>query len=122
MHSHSVWLRALGLGALLLATALPLAHAQRDAPSAADEREILATYTLPNIHLASLQNERLPAHPIANDRGLFLGGVGSDLWHGPTDPPDEFWMVTDRGPNDEVHDKRVFPVPDFTPLILHVRA
>jgi hypothetical protein len=87
---------------------------------------VVATHTLPDIALASMQHDALPDHPIGNDRGMLLGGVGSDLWHGPGDPADDFWMVTDRGPNAEVEidhdDRRIFPVPDFTPLILHVSA
>jgi hypothetical protein len=117
---------SLGLVALALGGPLPRASAQEATPLAADEAAIIETYTLPDIPLASLQNEALPDHPIADDHGMFLGGVGSDLWQGPDDPDDEFWLVTDRGPNDEVEvdddDRRTFPVPDFTPLILHVKA
>jgi hypothetical protein len=55
-----------------------------------------------------------------------LGSVGSDLWHGPTDAPDEFWMVTDRGPNGQVRvdgkRRRTFQVPEFNPTILRVRT
>jgi phytase-like protein len=56
--------------------------------------------------------------------GIALGGVGSDLF--PADAPDEYWMVTDRGPNGQVKlkgpNRRTFPVPQFDPLILRVRA
>jgi hypothetical protein len=34
------------------------------------------------------------------DHGIALGGVGSDLY--PADAPDEYWMITDRGPNGQV--------------------
>ena len=58
------------------------------------------------------------------DHGIALGGVGSDLF--PADAPDEYWMVTDRGPNGQVKlkgpNRRTFPVPQFDPLILRVRA
>ena len=58
------------------------------------------------------------------DHGIALGGVGSDLF--PADGPDEYWMVTDRGPNGQVKlkgpNRRTFPVPQFDPLILRVRA
>jgi hypothetical protein len=54
-----------------------------------------------------------------------LGGIGSDLWRSPSDPADEYWMVTDRGPNDQVRvegeTRRTFAVPEYTPLIVHVR-
>lgn len=115
-----------GLVALVLGGSLSSVSAQEATPLAAGQAAIVETYTLPDVPLASLQNEALPEHPIADDRGMLLGGVGSDLWQGPNDPDDEFWLVTDRGPNDEVEvddeNRRTFPVPDFTPLILHVKA
>lgn len=124
-HSRRV-IAILGLMALSLGGPLTLASAQEATPLAPGQAEIIATYILPEIALASLQNEALPEHPIADDRGMLLGGIGSDLWQGPDDPDDEFWLVTDRGPNGEVDvdgdTRRTFPVPDFTPLILHVRA
>ncbi len=87
---------------------------------------ILATYTLPDIPLAEAQATALPASPIADDRGFLLGGTGSDLWRMPADPEGEFWMVTDRGPNGQIEvegaNRRTFPVPDFTPHILHVKT
>lgn len=93
---------------------------------AQSESEILATYTLPDIALADAQAMALPAYPIADDRGLLLGGIGSDLWHDPSAPADEFWMVADRGPNGQIKvddkNRRTFPVPDYTPHILHVRV
>lgn len=55
-----------------------------------------------------------------SDHGIKLGGIGSDLWHSPKDGPGIYWMITDRGPNGE--DPRTFPVPEFTPFILKVRA
>ncbi|CAN5546501.1 esterase-like activity of phytase family protein [soil metagenome] len=86
---------------------------------------ISATYTLPSIPLGQYQDAALPDYPIADDHGFELGGIGSDLWHDTGAPADEFWMVTDRGPNGEVEvdgEARVtFPVPDFTPIILHVK-
>jgi hypothetical protein len=83
------------------------------------------TYTLPPLTIQSVQNAVLPGS-IVNDRGLLLGGIGSDLWRGKNDPPGEFWMVTDRGPNGQVavgkETRRTFPIPEFTPLILRVQA
>ena len=82
-------------------------------------------HTLPDVPLAAFQNAKLPGS-VTNDRNLLLGGIGSDLWHGPGDPPDEFWMVTDRGPNGQILvdavNRRTFPVPEYTPTILKVRA
>lgn len=60
----------------------------------------------------------------AVDRGIVMGGVGSDLY--PAAAPDEYWMITDRGPNGQVEvdgtDRRTFPVPTYDPLILRVRV
>jgi phytase-like protein len=86
--------------------------------------ELLAAATLPDLPISVLQNGQLPGS-IANDRQVMLGGLGSDLWRSPADPPGEFWMVTDRGPNDEIKidgsTRRTFPVPGYTPTILRVR-
>ena len=83
-----------------------------------------ATYTLPAIPLAQWQNEILPDHPIANDRGFLLGGIGSDIFHVPGTDPNLLYMVTDRGPNGTVKvggdSRTTFPVPDFTPTIFLV--
>lgn len=86
---------------------------------------ISATYTLPDLRLGAAQNAALPGS-ITNDRDFLLGGIGSDLWHRPGDPADEFWMITDRGPNGQIKvngvNRRTFPVPAFDPLILQVRV
>jgi hypothetical protein len=85
------------------------------------EPSVVQDLSLPAMPLTSLPK----SVQLENDRGILLGGC-SDLWRAPTDPTNEFWIVTDRGPNasPEVDGKkrRTFPVPDFTPLILHVRA
>src|SRR5262245_54448551 len=84
----------------------------------AEGGRVTATYTLPDLPIAQAQNAVLPGS-VANDRALLLGGIGSDLWHGANDPPDQFWMVTDRGPNGQIRidgaNRRTFPIPDFTP-------
>lgn len=86
---------------------------------------VRAAYTLPDIPLAQAQHAALP-NTIPNDRKFLLGGIGSDLWRAAGDPPNEFWVVTDRGPNGQIRvdnvNRRTFPVPEFTPLILKVRA
>jgi hypothetical protein len=63
------------------------------------------------------------ADPAPNvDHGIVLGGVGSDLY--PAGTPDDYWMITDRGPNGQIKvggvNLRTFPVPTFDPLILQV--
>jgi hypothetical protein len=89
------------------------------------EATILATYTLPDIRLGPFQNAILP-DSIANDRNLQVGSIGSDMWHGPNDPPDEFWLVFDRGPNGlgtvGNQRRRTFPLPEFSPVILRVQT
>jgi hypothetical protein len=80
-------------------------------------------FTFPDLPLATVQNRMLPGS-IGNDRRILLGGAGSDLWHDPGAPRTRFWMITDRGPNGQVRvegeNRRTFPVPEFTPLILEV--
>jgi hypothetical protein len=86
---------------------------------------IQAIYQFPELSIEQFQNANFPGS-VTNDRKILLGSVGSDLWHGPTDAPDEFWMVTDRGPNGQVRvdgkRRRTFQVPEFNPTILRVRT
>jgi hypothetical protein len=92
-------------------------------PPATSGDSVIATYTFPDVSLAAVENAALPG-TVANDRKFFFGGFGSDLWHGPNDAPNEFWMITDRGPNGQImvgdENRRTFPVPDFDPAIVHV--
>src|SRR5215475_10780476 len=87
--------------------------------------KIIATYTLPDTPIKQFQNALLPGS-VANDRKVLLGSVGSDLWHGPKDPRDEFWMITDRGPNGQIavdgKNRRTFWVPEFDPTIVRVKT
>ena len=87
--------------------------------------KVIATYTLPDTPIKAFQNAVLPGS-VANDRKVLLGSVGSDLWHGPKDARDEFWMVTDRGPNGQIavdgKNRRTFWVPEFNPTILRVKT
>ena len=86
---------------------------------------VTGVFTLPDTPIAQFQNARLPGS-VVNDRKLLLGGIGSDVWHQPGDPPDQFWMMTDRGPNGqilvELQTRRTFPLPEFAPTILKVRT
>ena len=87
--------------------------------------KIIATYTLPDTPIKQFQNALLPGS-VANDRKVLLGSIGSDLWHGPKDPRDEFWMITDRGPNGQIavdgKNRRTFWVPEFDPTIVRVKT
>jgi hypothetical protein len=61
---------------------------------------------------------------VDNDRGVDLGGIGSDVY--PTGRKGEFWTVTDRGPNGQIKvdgtKRRTFPVPGFDPAIVRIRV
>lgn len=89
------------------------------------QSKVIATYTFPDTPIKDFQNKSLN-NSIVNDRKVLLGSVGSDLWHGPADPRDEFWMVTDRGPNGQIavdgRNRRTFWLPEFNPTIVRVKA
>lgn len=93
-------------------------------PSAA-QNKVIGTYTFAETPIKEFQNKLLPKS-IANDRKVLLGSIGSDLWHGPKDARDEFWMITDRGPNGQIavdnRNRRTFWVPEFNPTIVHVKV
>jgi hypothetical protein len=101
-----------------------VAVSQAQTQSSGNTPTIVSDSKLNDTAIASLLNAK-QLGMIANDRGILLGGF-SDLWRASTDPKNEFWIVTDRGANasPEIDGKkrRTFPVPDFTPLVLHVRA
>lgn len=110
----------LRLGPLLLACGLAGCASQpTPAPPSTPHSAVtvLSDSTLPRIPLGQFGR-------VADDHGVALGGIGSDIY--PADAPDEFWMITDRGPNGQIkvdgEKRRTFPVPDFDPSILRVRA
>ena len=86
------------------------------------QNKVIATHTFPAIAIKEFQKSPVS---VTNDHKVLLGSVGSDLWHGPSDPPDEFWMITDRGPNGQIavdgKNRRTFWVPEFNPTILKVK-
>ena len=87
---------------------------------------VVSTMTLPAMPIGEALNGVLGEGTISDDLGIPIGGTGSDLWRSSTDPEGEYWMVTDRGPNVDVEvdgeERLTFPIPNFTPTILHVRA
>jgi Esterase-like activity of phytase len=89
------------------------------------QNKVIATYTFPDIPIKEFHNKLFP-QSVANDHKVLLGSIGSDLWRGPKDPRDEFWMVTDRGPNGQIRvdgsNRRTFWVPEFNPAILRVKT
>ena len=64
-------------------------------------QNVMSTFTFPDVSIKEFQNKKFPGS-VANDRKVLLGSVGSDLWHSPKDARDEFWMLTDRGPNGQI--------------------
>ena len=93
--------------------------------SAASNVTVVADATLVDIPLSQAQAIGLPSAPIANDRGILLGGIGSDLYHAAGAPADEFWAVTDRGPNSEIEVsgevRYTALTPEFTPTIVQLK-
>ena len=92
---------------------------------ASEAPQLVATAVMPDITLKSSSNLAIE-NSVANDEGIFIGGMGSDLFHIPGDAPDIFYVVTDRGPNNDTvqPDKSSgtgFVVPSFSPLILKVK-
>jgi len=109
--------RAIGLGSALCIFL--------GAQAAAAQNKVTATYTFPDIAIKDFQNKKF-SDSVANDHKVLLGSVGSDLWHDPNGARDEFWMITDRGPNGQVavdgKNRRTFWVPEFNPTILKVKT
>ncbi|MEV6804605.1 esterase-like activity of phytase family protein [Streptomyces sp. NPDC051132] len=111
-----------------LATALPLTLAAvlaatgtaTAAPSG--QARVVRTATLGEIPLGAFSNALLPGS-VADDRGVKLGGIGSDIY--PAGREGEYWTVTDRGPNGQIKvdgkKRRTFPVPGFDPAIVKIR-
>ncbi|MFI2618108.1 esterase-like activity of phytase family protein [Streptomyces sp. NPDC018584] len=87
------------------------------------QAHITAAATLGDIPLGVFSNALLPG-TVRDDRGVDLGGIGSDLY--PTGRKGEFWTVTDRGPNGQIKvdgkKRRTFPVPGFDPAIVKIRV
>src|SRR5262245_60910910 len=100
------------------------------APLSADDKPLAGIYTLPDIPLGEFQNDALPGS-IDDDHGMLLGAIGSSMFHDSTGPRDEFWMLTDRGPNGpaakdaegkDIPNSITFLVPEFNPCIVLVRV
>lgn len=106
---------------LALIAALIAAGPAMGAPSG--EARVVRSATLGDIPLGTFSNTLLPG-TVADDRGVDLGGIGSDIY--PTGRKGEFWTVTDRGPNGQIKvagtKRRTFPVPGFDPAIVKIRV
>ncbi|KGA14810.1 hypothetical protein GM51_16390 [freshwater metagenome] len=87
---------------------------------------LISTAVFPDISLKSASNAAI-AGSVSDDAGVLLGGIGSDLYHVPGDDPSIFYVITDRGPNNDTvqPDKSAgtgFVVPTFSPMILKVKV
>ncbi|MFJ5773861.1 esterase-like activity of phytase family protein [Streptomyces sp. NPDC093094] len=114
--------RSLAAG-LPLAVLAALTAAVPASASPDKEARVVRAATLGDIPLAAFSNALLPG-TVDDDRGVDLGGIGSDLY--PAGRKGEFWTVTDRGPNGQIKvggsKRRTFPVPGFDPAIVRIRV
>ncbi|MFI0710269.1 esterase-like activity of phytase family protein [Streptomyces inhibens] len=110
---------ALPLAVLATAVVPGWTSAQAGPPPAV----VTGSARLPAIPLGEFSNELLPGS-VGNDRGVKLGGIGSDLF--PAGRAGEFWTVTDRGPNGQIKvdgsKRRTFPVPGFDPALVKIKV
>ncbi|MFI1003006.1 esterase-like activity of phytase family protein [Streptomyces galbus] len=107
---------------LAVAAAL-LSARSADASVPASQARVVRTATLGDVPLGTFSNGLLPGS-VADDRGIDLGGIGSDIY--PAGREGEFWTVTDRGPNGQIKvngsKRRTFPVPGFDPAIVRIKV
>ena len=95
------------------------------AVSAADNAQLISTSIFPDISLKEVSNSVL-VNSVSDDSGVLLGGLGSDLYHVPGDDADTFYVITDRGPNNDtvLADKSSgtgFVVPNFSPIFMKIQ-
>ncbi|MEW2570145.1 esterase-like activity of phytase family protein [Streptomyces sp. NPDC047070] len=106
---------------LAVLAALVVAGPAVGAPSG--DARVTGSATLGDLPLGTFSNGLLPG-TVADDRGVDLGGIGSDIY--PAGRKGEFWTVTDRGPNGQIKvdgvKRRTFPVPGFDPAIVKIRV
>jgi hypothetical protein len=99
-------------------------------PNANKHASVLATFQLPNTDISTLNpNIDLGDNAQAVKSGYpnrHIPGIGSAIVAIPN-KPGEFYMLTDRGPNfDHTNwlgsvNGKTFPLPKFTPAIVHVK-
>lgn len=110
----------------VLAAAVTMALLQIPfAVQAAETPTLISTAILGDISLKSASNASV-TDSVSDDQGVLLGGIGSDLYRDPSDPKDVFYVITDRGPNNDTvqPDKSAgtgFVVPGFSPIIMKIR-
>jgi Esterase-like activity of phytase len=111
-----VWTAAWAAGVALVSGMGVTVGAQQGA-------RVIQMAELPDMALGVFHNSlfRSPFDQIVDDHGVRLGSLGSDLFHDPDDSYNEFWAVTDRGPNGNPG-RRTFLAPKFNPVILYLRV
>ena len=110
---------------LILGSLAALALVVPQAVFAAESPVVVSTAVFPDVALKVASNSAI-TDSVANDQGVLLGGLGSDLYHIPGDAEDIFYAITDRGPNNDTvqPDKSAgtgFVVPTFSPLIMKLQ-
>jgi hypothetical protein len=117
---------------ILMGPTAPASAGETPAPAP----QIVKTSTLPAIGLKEFQQPLLPGVsyvPVptppdgaAADRNVDLGGIGSDLFRAAGTSTNEFYAITDRGPNGEADvsgaTRRTFPVPSIQQFSTSARA
>ena len=110
---------------LILGSLAALVLVVPQAVFAAETPVLVSTAVFPDVALKVASNSAI-TDSVANDQGVLLGGLGSDLYHIPGDAEDIFYTITDRGPNNDTvqPDKSAgtgFVVPTFSPLIMKLQ-
>jgi hypothetical protein len=110
------------VGAAMCAVGLGLFAGASATIGAAGPR-ILQVAELADTALGTFHNGLFPfaIDHVFDDHRVRMGSLGSDIFHDPSDSYNEFWAVTDRGPNG-LPTVRTFVVPKFNPVIMHVRV
>lgn len=111
---------------VIVIAGLALALLAPGAVVAADAPQLVSTATFSDLSLKTASNASIP-NSVSDDAGVLLGGMGSDLFHVPGDAPNIYYLITDRGPNNDTvqPDKSSgtgFVVPTFSPMILKIKV
>ena len=88
--------------------------------------ELISTAKFDTVALKEISNKAIPGS-LADEFGVQLGGMGSDIFRTPGAKAGEYWVVTDRGPNVDTvlptgGGATGFMVPAFSPLILSIKV
>ncbi|MEV5608932.1 esterase-like activity of phytase family protein [Streptomyces sp. NPDC052225] len=114
---------AAGVPLAVLAAIAVAGTATGAAPGGSGAAGVTGSATLGDLPLGRFSNALLPG-TVADDRGVDLGGIGSDIY--PAGREGEYWTVTDRGPNGQIKvsgsKRRTFPVPGFDPALVKIRV